>query len=89
MCIEHRRPCAAPHGHTEHPQPIDRLAQAMPSGLHRVCRPEESSEFVARQLSASWRAEIQRQPGLKVGLGRETNALGMNLSVAEYSAADG
>jgi hypothetical protein len=57
--------------------------------FHTVTRPEQPRQFVAWDFATGLRAEVERESELQVGLGREADASGMDLSLAEYSAADG
>ena len=88
MRVEYRGLYAAPNGNAQYSEPIDRLSQAVPPGLDGVRGPEQSNDLVARHISTSLRAKVQREPELQFGLWRQPDATRVDLSLAEYAAAD-
>jgi len=54
-----------------------------------VSRPEQVCDLVARNFTPRLRAEVQRKPELQFGLGREPDSTRVDLSLAEYAAANG
>jgi hypothetical protein len=53
-----------------------------------VRRPEQSRDLVARHVTTSLRAKVERKPELLFGLGRQADTTRVDLSLAKYSAAD-
>ena len=61
----------------------------MTTGHDAMGRPKQVCDLVTRDFTSSLRAEVERESELEFGFGRQPDPTRVDLSLAEYAAANG